>query len=77
MKSYGVLYIELDEHYSVGSGPLAFISSINLGCALGFGKYVLPKVKYKRYCISSVGVPTPYNDDIRYTAPNQTPVLTT
>ena len=57
--------MELDEHYSVGSGPLALISSINLGCALGFGKYVLPKVKYKRYCISSVGVPTPYNDDIR------------
>ena len=38
IKSYGILYTAIDEHYAIGSGPVAFIGSIIIACALGLGK---------------------------------------
>ena len=38
IKSYGILYTELDEYYDVGSGPVALIGSLFLGCLFGLGK---------------------------------------
>ena len=38
IKSYGILYTELDEYYNVGSGPVALIGSLFLGCLFGLGK---------------------------------------
>ena len=37
IKSYGILYTEIDEYFAVGSGPLAFIGSLILLCMLGLG----------------------------------------
>ena len=51
IKSYGVLYTELDEHYSVGSGPLAFINSIITLFALGFGKFIIAFIN-DRVCVT-------------------------
>ena len=28
LKTYGILFTELDEHYSVGSGPVAIVGSL-------------------------------------------------
>lgn len=38
IKAYGILYTEIDEHFAVGSGPLAFIGSVILFGMLGLGK---------------------------------------
>ena len=40
LKSYGILYTEIDEHFNVGSGPVAFISSIFFAFLFGLGKYM-------------------------------------
>ena len=40
LKSYGILYTEIDEHFAVGSGPLAFIGSVILMCMLGLGRLI-------------------------------------
>ena len=37
LKAYGILFTEIDRYYSVGSGPVSFISSIFLGCLNGLG----------------------------------------
>ena len=41
IKSYGILYTELDEYYNVGSGPVALIGSLFLGCLFGLGKWFI------------------------------------
>ena len=40
VKSYGILYTEIDEYFSVGSGPLAFIGSVIFMCMMGLGKII-------------------------------------
>ena len=38
IKSYGILYTEIDQFFAVGSGSLAFVGSVILLCMLGLGK---------------------------------------
>ena len=47
IKSYGILYTEIDQYFAVGSGPLAFIGSVIFLCMLGLGKLIRKKCPLK------------------------------